>query len=91
MFHKFKISLFFIMMAAVLVSIKRQSEFLCVISETSMRAFMELKWAIPEERESLSNEKIRCRHRPIAAGSRGGRSKSVKSHYIKYEKPQYTI
>jgi len=52
---------------------------------------MELKWAIPEERESLSNEKIRCRRRPIAAGSRGGKSKSVKSHYIKYEKPQYTI
>jgi len=43
------------------------------------------------ERESLANEKIRSRHRPIAAGCRVGRSRSVKSHYITYEKPQYTI
>jgi hypothetical protein len=43
------------------------------------------------ERESLINEKIRSWHRPIAAGSRGGRSRSEKSHYITYEKPQYTI
>jgi len=52
---------------------------------------MELKWASPEERESLANKKIRSRRRPIAAGSRGGRSRSVKSHYKTYEKPQYTI
>jgi hypothetical protein len=56
-----------------------------------MQTFMELNWVIPEERESLSNKKIRSRHRPIAARSRGGRSRSVKSHYIKYEKPQFTI
>ncbi len=43
------------------------------------------------ERESFANEKIRSRHRPIAAGSRGGGSRGVKSHYITYEKPQYTI
>jgi hypothetical protein len=43
------------------------------------------------ERESLANEKIRSRGRPMAAGFRGGRSRSVKSHYITYEKPQYTI
>ncbi len=43
------------------------------------------------ERESLANEKIRSRGRPIAAGFRGGRSRSVKSHYITYEKPQYTV
>jgi hypothetical protein len=29
---------------------------------------------------------IRSWHQPIAAGSKGGRSMSVKSHYIKYEK-----
>jgi hypothetical protein len=56
-----------------------------------MRTFIELKWASPEERESLANEKIRSRRRPIAAGSRGGRTRSVKSHYKTYEKPQYTI
>jgi hypothetical protein len=44
-----------------------------------------------EERESLANEKIRSRCRPIAAGCRIGRSKSVKSHNKTYEKPQYTI
>jgi hypothetical protein len=52
---------------------------------------MKLKWAISEERESLSNEKIITRRQPIAAGSRGGRLRSVKSHYKTYEKPQYTI
>jgi len=56
-----------------------------------MRTFLELIWPIPGERESLANEKIRSRHRPIAAGCRVGRSRSVKSHYITYEKPQYTI
>jgi hypothetical protein len=56
-----------------------------------MQTFLELKWAIPGERESLANEKIRSRGWPIAAESRGGRSRSVKSHYITYEKPQYTI
>ncbi len=56
-----------------------------------MRTFFELKWVIPGERESLANEKIRSRGRPIAAGSRGERPRSVKSHYITYEKPQYTI
>jgi hypothetical protein len=34
---------------------------------------------------------IRSWRRSIAAGFRGGRSRSVKSHYITYEKPQYTI
>jgi hypothetical protein len=53
-----------------------------------MRTFIEL---ILEEREVLANEKIRSWCRPIAAGFRGGRSRSVKSHYITYEKPQYTI
>jgi hypothetical protein len=49
------------------------------------------KLATPQRRESLANEKIRSRRRPIAAGYRGGRSRSVKSHYKAYEKPQYTI
>jgi hypothetical protein len=39
----------------------------------------------------LANEKIRSQRPPIAAGFRGGRSRSVKSHHITYEKPQYTI
>jgi hypothetical protein len=56
-----------------------------------MRTFFKLKRAIPGERESLANEKIRSRRRPIAAGSRGGRSRGAKSHYITYEKPQYTV
>jgi hypothetical protein len=56
-----------------------------------MRTFIELNWVIPEERERLANEKIRSRRRPIAAGYKGGRSRSVKSHYKTYEKPQYTI
>jgi hypothetical protein len=56
-----------------------------------MRTFLELKWAIPGERERFANEKIRSRRWPIAAGSSGGRSRSVKSHKITYEKPQYTI
>jgi hypothetical protein len=63
----------------------------CNLRETSMRTFLELIWPIPGERESLANEKIRSRRRPIAAGFRGGRSRSVKSHYITYEKPRYTI
>jgi hypothetical protein len=71
-------------MATVLKSNNQSSEILYVISETSMQTFLELKWAIPGERESLANEKIRSWHRPIAAGSRGGRSRSVKSHYITY-------
>jgi hypothetical protein len=56
-----------------------------------MRTILELKWPVPGERESLANEKIRSRRRPISAGFRGRRSRSVKSHYITHEKLQYTI
>jgi hypothetical protein len=48
------------------------------------------KMAQPGGRE-IAWPKIRSRRRPIAAGFRGGRSRGVKSHYITYEKPQYTI
>jgi hypothetical protein len=41
------------MITTVLRSNSQLSEILCVISETSKRTFMELNWAIPEERESL--------------------------------------
>jgi hypothetical protein len=79
------------MMTTVLKPNSQESEILCVISETSMRTILELKWPIRGETESLANEIIRSRRRPIAAGFRGGRSRSVKSHYITYEKPQNTI
>jgi hypothetical protein len=79
------------MMTTVLTLNSQQSVILCVISETSMRTFLELKWPIPGGERKLANEKIRSRCRPIAAGFRGGWSRSVKSHYITYDKPQYTI
>jgi hypothetical protein len=56
-----------------------------------MQTFIELNWHSQEERESLVNEKIRSWRWPIAAGYRGGRSRSAKSHYKTCEKPQYTI
>ena len=40
-------------MITVLKSNNQYSEILCVTAETSMRKFIELKLAIPEEREKL--------------------------------------
>jgi hypothetical protein len=49
-----------------------------VNSETSMRTFIELNWALPGGERELANEKIRSRRRPIAAGYRGGEIKECK-------------
>jgi hypothetical protein len=52
-FSEFQIALCCIMMTIVLKSNNQYSEILSVTAETSTRKFIELKWAIPEEREKL--------------------------------------
>ncbi len=91
MFKEFKTALCCIMITFVLKSNNQYSEILSVTAETSMRKFIELNEPSQRREKSLANEKIGSRHCPIAAGFRGERSRSVKSHYITYEKPQYTI
>ncbi len=48
-------------MTTVLKPNSHKSEILCVISDTSMRTFLELNVSSRGERENLANEKIRSR------------------------------
>jgi hypothetical protein len=74
-------------MVKTVLNIKiRKVKSCCELRELYAEDIYRTKVGHPRRRERLANEKIRTRRRPIAAGFRGGRSRSVKSHYKTCEK-----